>query len=255
MDEIAKREVEAMPWPPPPLPHMAAITPMAMIDKALASGAGIDVLEKLMALQERWEAGQARKAFDRAISEAKAAIPPIAKNREVDFSSAKGRTHYRHEDLAGIAKVIDPILSQHGLSYRYRSAQDGQTLTVTCILSHREGYSEETTLSAPFDMSGNKNAHQGVGSAATYLQRYTLKLALGLSAATDDDGRASGAPAERINAEQFRELRGAFDRTADPEGNEKRFLAYLDIEHLEDLPAAKFAAAMKTLAKKAQANG
>ena len=43
-------------------------TPMAMIDRALMSGAAPETLEKLLALQERWEANQGRKAFDEAMA-------------------------------------------------------------------------------------------------------------------------------------------------------------------------------------------
>lgn len=168
-----------------------AVTPMEMLDRALSSGASPDTLEKLMALQERWEKNNARKAFDAAMAAAKAEIPIIIKNREVDFTTAKGRTNYVYEDLASIAKAVDPILARHGLSYRFRTTQDGGGVTVTCVISHRDGYSEENALSAGRDESGNKNSIQAVGSAVTYLQRYTLKAALGLSATKDDDAAAT----------------------------------------------------------------
>ena len=171
----------------------AIITPMEMIGQAVASGAGVDTLSKLMDLQERHEANNARRAFDAAIAGARSEIKPIVKSAEVDFRSAKGHTNYKHETLDGIAQQVDPVLSRHGLSYRFRSQQQSGMLSVTCVIAHRDGYSEETTLSGPPDQSGNKNAYQAVGSAATYLQRYTLKLALGLSAAKDDDGQ-SAAP-------------------------------------------------------------
>lgn len=172
-----------------------ALTPMAMVQQAVASGAGIDVLTKLMDLQERWEAGQARKAFDAAVASAKGEIGPIGKDRVVDFTSQKGRTNYRHESFGNIARIVNPVLDRHGLSYRYRATQEGGRVTVTCVLAHRDGYSEETTLAAGNDTSGNKNDIQAIGSATTYLQRYTLKLALGL-ATTDqeDDGEATEAP-------------------------------------------------------------
>lgn len=170
-----------------------AVTPMQMLQIAVERGADMAQLEKLMDLQERWQANQARQAFDAAISAAKAEIKPIAKKRTVDFTTARGRTNYVYEDMALIASEIDPILSKHGLSYRYRSKQDGNKVTVTCIIAHRDGHSEETTLTAANDESGNKNSIQAIGSAATYLQRYTLKLALGLSAAKDDDGRSTGS--------------------------------------------------------------
>ncbi len=72
---------------------------------------------------------------------------------------------------------------------RHKSEQAAGKVRVTCIVSHSAGYSENTTLEASEDHSGNKNTIQAIGSAATYLQRYTLKLALGLSASTDDDGQ------------------------------------------------------------------
>ncbi|MBK5958058.1 hypothetical protein CCR97_07985 [Rhodoplanes elegans] len=136
------------------------MTPMAMLQAAVERGAGIDVMERLMSLHERWEANEARKAFNAAIANAKAEIPVIFKNREVDFTSTKGRTHYRHEDLAGIASVVDPILARHGLSYRFRTQSPvNEPVTVTCIISHRDGYFEENTLSAGRDDTGNKNSH------------------------------------------------------------------------------------------------
>lgn len=172
-------------------PQSAAVTPMHMLQLAVERGADMSQLEKLMELQERWEANQARKAFDEAIAAAKAKIKPIAKKRAVDFTTAKGRTNYMYEDLALIADEVDPILSEFGLSYRYRSKQEANKVSVTCVIAHRDGHSEETTLTAVNDESGNKNSIQAIGSTTTYLQRYTLKLALGLAATKDDDGRAS----------------------------------------------------------------
>ena len=169
----------------------ASLNPLMLLDRAMERGADMEVLERLMDLQERHEAKEARRAFDRAIADAKAELPAITKDRVVDFTGNTGiRTHYRHESLAGIERAISPILGAHGLSYRFRAAQgEGGRITVTCIVAHRDGHSEETSLAASPDGSGNKNNHQAIASATTYLQRYTLKLALGLAAGEDDDGR------------------------------------------------------------------
>lgn len=249
MTETAKTEI-ATPeeYTVPDAPSSVALTPMDMIDRALSSGAGVEVIERLMGLQERWEANQGRKAFDYAIAQAKAEIPPIIKNREVDFTNKAGvRTHYRHEDLAQIARVVDPILSKYGLSYRYSSKQEGEKLFVTCILSHQDGYSEDTTLSAANDQSGNKNPIQGVGSTATFLQRYTLKLALGLAAAADDDGNAATKPVETVNEEQFHKLRELLEQTGTPES---ALLGYYRVGTLDLFPAEKFNGAVKFLEAK-----
>ncbi len=214
-----------------------ALTPLGILDRAVERGATPDTLEKLMALQERWEKNQARKAFDAALADAKAKIPIIGKNREVDFTSSKGRTNYRHEDLAEITRVVGPILAEHGLSYRFRTTSAAnEPVSVTCIVSHRDGHSEENTLSAARDETGNKNSIQAIGSTVTYLQRYTLKAALGLAASDEDDGNASDAPTT-ITAEQVKDLQ---QRIMDADTDIAKFLRVYRIERLADLPVADY---------------
>lgn len=176
------------------------ITPSAMISLALQNGIDLQRLDKLMELHERWEANQARKAFEAAMAAAKAEIRPIVKNREVDFTSQKGRTNYEYEDFAAVADGVDEILARHGLNYRHRPKQDGKSLTIICKMAHRDGHFEETELTADKDESGNKNSIQSLGSTATYLQRYTVKLALGLAAAKDDDGRRAGKGKQELQS-------------------------------------------------------
>lgn len=231
----------------------SVVTPMTMIDRALATGAAPETLERLLALQERWEANQARRAFDEAIAAAKAEIPVIRKNKHVGFKhrDGGGETDYWHEDLAEIARTVDPILSKHGLSYRYRSAQSDGRVSVTCILTHRDGYSEETTLSAAPDASGKKNSIQQVGSSITYLQRYTLKMALGLAAAQDDDGRASDAP-EFITTEQRNVLQSLVETAG---GDVPTFCQWAKINSLAELPAKDFQRAKQALQARIQQKG
>lgn len=244
MSEVAHTLIPAEPG------NATAITPMEMIERAVVNGAGIDVLERLMTLQERYEAALSRKAFDRAIADAKAELPTIIKNRRVGFESMKGKTNYAYEDLAAVTRTIDPILSKHGLSYRFRSTQDGPTVTVACILSHRDGFSEETSLSANNDTSGNKNGIQAIGSAVTYLQRYTLKLALGLAAAQDGD--ANGAdPDERISEDQLNDLIETADRL---DVDKARFCEWAKVESLAEIRRADFQKAKNAILAKGKAN-
>lgn len=223
---------------PQPSRAVAPVTPMDMLNRAVESGAGLDMVEKLMSLQERWETGQARKAFDKAIASAKAKITPIQRN-------ATGHNSKRYADFAAIAKVVDPILSEHGLSYRFRTAQ-GDRISVTCILSHEDGHSEETTLSGPPDASGSKNAIQAIGSTLTYLQRYSLVQMLGLAASNDDDGKAA-ADSGVISEDQAAELIAL----ADEVGADKRaFCNYFKVEGIAMLPAKDFDRAKAALNKK-----
>lgn len=243
IDATTGEVIDAVPAVQQPQPAQlpAVATPMALIERAISTGAGMDTIERLLALHERLEASNARKAFDAAISAAKAEIGPIAKNRMVDFTNKSGqRTAYAFEDLAEIARTVDPVLSRFGLSYRYRTTQTGCNVRVACVVSHRDGYSEETALEAPADTSGSKNSIQSIGSTITFLQRYTLKSALGLSVASDDDGRAAQAepagPAE-LTARQAAELRALI---AETESNEALFLKAAKAESIEDIKPANF---------------
>jgi len=214
------------------------MTPAGMLDRAVAGGASIETLERLMALYERWMASERRRAFDAAIAAAKAEIPVIRKNRHVGFESKRtgSSTDYDFEDFAEIARTVDPILAKHGLSYRFRTAMQGDLLTVTCILSHVAGHSGENQLPAPRDMSGNKNPIQALGSTQTYLQRYTLKAALGLAAAKDDDAGSASALSS-ISPEDVQLLR---EKMAACEMSEQRFCAAMKVASIEDLPASRF---------------
>jgi hypothetical protein len=157
----------------------------------------IEKFERLMALRERVGLADARRAFYAALARAKGEFGPIIKTRVVDYEhkSGDGRTNYKYEELADVGAVVDPILSKHGLSYRHKSTQEGPKIKVTCILSHEDGYAEENSLEGVEDKSGMKNPNQAIASTVTYLQRYTLKEALGIGAGRDDDG-LGGSPAD-----------------------------------------------------------
>ena len=234
--------------------HTLPADPMiSMIERiAMDPNSDLSKLEKMLEMKERLEDRDARRAFDRAMAEAKAAMPPIVKTGTVDYENSKGdRTYFKHETLDGIAKIVDPILSQHGLSYRYRSHQDGGQLFVTCVVAHRDGYSEETTLQGSPDSGAGKNNYQAVGSAATYLQRYTLKLALGLSAAKDTDSVPPNPNGSPITEAQYMTLRELIEATGTDE--DKFLMAYGikgDGALLAEFPSKFFEKAKDQLARK-----
>lgn len=219
-----------------------ASTPMELLARALERGADLSMVEKLMDLSERHDKGLARKAFDAAVADAKAEIPVIIKNR-------KGHNS-KYADLGAFAAAVNPVLAKYGLSYRYRSEQEGAAIRVTCVLSHRDGHSEETTLSGGADNTGNKNSIQAIASTLTYLQRYTLKLALGLADSEGDDDGASADGDEPVSAEQLEEIRSKLETSgADIEA----FCRYLKVEALPDIRKSQYPAALAAIAQKLKA--
>lgn len=221
--------------PASPLPTAPQPTPLQIVHTALQSG-NVEMYREAIALMKEMDGYAARKEFDAAIAAAKSEIPPIQRN-------ATGHNDKRYADFAAIARVVDPILGKHGLSYRFRTTQN-ERISVTCVLSHKAGHFEETTLTGPADTSGNKNAIQAIGSTLTYLQRYSLVQMLGLAAANDDDGNSAGG---FISPDQLEQLVALADEV---EADKEAFSKYFRIDGMAQLPAKDFDRAISALNKK-----
>ncbi len=224
------------------------VTPMEMLQIAIEQGADLDKLTKLMDLQERWEATQARKAFVTAKAAFSAEAPKLTKSKKVGFESKRtgDRMDYNYAPLDRIAQMLGPVLSKHGLSYSWQTEQsEGGLIKVTCILTHTQGHSERVTLQAGPDQSGNKNSIQAVGSTVTYLQRYTLLAITGMATADQDmDGIQ---PVELINNDQKQQLIAIIRETG---ADTAAFCKYLGVGSLDELPANAFDNARAALEKK-----
>lgn len=167
-----------------------SVTPSELLRHALDSGADLDRLEKLMDLQQRYEADQARKAFADDMARFKQKPLLIVKDKHVSFKTEKGRTDYDHATIGNVVDVIVPQLAEFGFSHRWDIDQRDGLVVVTCVITHRLGHSQETTLMAAPDASGGKNGIQSVISAKSYLERHTLLAATGAATRDqlDDDG-------------------------------------------------------------------
>ncbi|MFA5340266.1 MAG: ERF family protein [Clostridia bacterium] len=162
------------------------------INLAIETKADLPTIGKFMDLRERWEKNEARKAYNEAMTKFKANPPDIDKNRHVKFTTQKGVTEYNHADLFNVTDKISSELSKYGLSASWTTAQADKQISVTCRISHVKGHSESTTLSSSPDESGGKNSIQAIGSAVTYLQRYTLLALTGLATREQDNDGNTG---------------------------------------------------------------
>ncbi len=181
--------------------------PMALIRLAVEGGAGIDQLERLVQLKRDVDTYAAQRAYTEAMTKAKAELPIVLpKTKAVKAGSAQ----YKHAELGDICRAAVPILAKHGISHTWHTEQpDLKSVKVTCTLTHAAGHSESVSLWSPVDTTGNKNAIQAVGSAVTYLQRYTFKSALGIAeGGQDDDGQAAGRRKDEPQ-QQTGEVQGA----------------------------------------------
>jgi len=108
---------------------------------------------------------------------------------EVENASKNAKNpHFRNNyaDLAEILNTVRPVFSRHGLSLVQMPSFSDGVCHVETLLTHASGEWISNTASAPV---GKLDA-QGVGSAITYLRRYSLAAFCGI-AQEDDDGNAA----------------------------------------------------------------
>ncbi|PRE27613.1 ERF family protein [Burkholderia multivorans] len=177
-------------------------TPADLLRIAVESGADLDRLERLMSLQDRWEAKQAKQAYDIAFAAFKAEAVVIAKGKDVTDGPLKGR---KYAELHDVVSAVTPALSKHGLSSSWKLTRDEKDwIEVTCYLRHVNGHEESVSMGGPPDVGGAKNALQARASTKTYLERYTLKAITGLSEQDDDkDGNSPAGVDQRVLIDQF----------------------------------------------------
>jgi hypothetical protein len=227
--------------------HVRSVTPMDMLDRALASGASLDMVEKLMALQDRWEDSQAKKAFSEAFAAFKSEAVTIVRNKKVTDGPLKGKSY---AELFSFVDAVTPALSKHGLSASWAITRDEKDwIEVTCTIEHVKGHARRVSMGGPPDAGGAKNQIQARASTVTYLERHTLKAACGLAEQGDDpDGHQGKEDKGPISGEQAEVIRKLINDTGT---DIEKFCRAFKIEAVPELPAGKFDTAIARLSEKA----
>jgi len=184
--------------PAAPAPTESAID--RIISAALNQDFDIEKMKELYALKQQFDADEARKAYVAAMAAFKAEPLRILKDKHVKFQTAKGTTEYDHATIGNVVEVITGRLGQFQLAHRWDTMQENGKITVTCVITHAQGHSESTTLTASPDDSGGKNGIQSIASTVTYLQRYTLLAATGMATRDQVDNDGAGFDADDTEA-------------------------------------------------------
>lgn len=221
----------------PAITMQPTTTPATLLEMAVSQGADLDRLEKLMDMQLKWEANEARKSYHAAMTEFKKNPPEINKDKTVKY----GQTEYNHASLANVTEKINKCLAEHGLSAAWRTGQSNG-ITVTCIITHELGHSESTSLTTIADTSGGKNNIQGIGSTISYLQRYTILALTGLATKDTDNDGINITP--KIDENQEADLIAMLTEKNVPPSE---VLKMFNINKLEDLTIENYKRAVKLL--------
>lgn len=156
--------------------------------------------------------------------------------------------HFRskYADLAEVLNTVRPVFAKHGLSLIQSPGYDGSVAHVTTVLAHKSGgYLTSTASCVPA-----KADAQGIGSATTYLRRYSAAAVAGI-AQEDDDGNsaAHNKPHAVITPEQAANLRDDLDSVG---GDVAKFCEAFGIKSIDEMPSSRLKNAQAMIAKKRQ---
>ena len=124
----------------------------------------------------------------------------------VPFDSTNPHFGSKFVSLAAVLEAVRPVLSKHGIAlFQPASTANGQVQVQTVFL-HASG--EQVSFPALSMPLTDRMTAQNMGSTVSYLRRYSLTAALGISGDSDDDGNTdatirgstpakAGAPAAR----------------------------------------------------------
>jgi len=140
--------------------------------------------------RQRWEHEQAIQAkLFSALSKAQGQMGAAAKNNKGNYG--------KFADLSSIREASAAPLADNGLAIYHRMSQPNpKRLACTCVICHEAGGTIESTLECALQ----DESPQKIGSAETYLRRYTMLAALGI--ATDDDDGQAAQPVQRAPQRQ-----------------------------------------------------
>lgn len=173
------------------------IDPQALIQAAVEKGAGIETLERLVALAKDVQAERAREAWYGAMAEFQRDCPPIRKTETASIQTRTGGSYrYTYAPLDEIMRVIGPVMGPLGLSVSYRVRHEKDQVIAACRVSHEMGHHEESGEVAMPVLTGDMGANpaQRIGIASSYAKRYALLAIIGL--APEDD--ADAAPKDPV---------------------------------------------------------
>lgn len=196
------------------------VTPMSMLQMAVSKGADLDQLQKLMDLQERWEANEAKKAFAAAMSRAQAKV------RQVSTDAENPQTRSKYATYAAIDRAIRPIYVEEGFALSFDTGETPlpDHMRVLCHVSHKDGHTRLYHADIPSDGKGAKGNDvmtktHAAGSAMAYGMRYLVKMIFNVAIGEyDNDGNGAVVPVGELldrlewirNAETVEKLHGVY---------------------------------------------
>lgn len=160
--------------------------------------------------------------------------------------------HFRNNyaDLGAVIEAVKPVFNRHQIAVVQSLSDSTYGLTLSTRLIHSSGQWIEDTAYAPLP----KADPQGVGSATTYLRRYSL-AAFGCITQEDDDGEGARPkpqetkapePKEELSRETLAILAGI---SLEQEERFKKALAFYKVDDFHKLTNSQAQTIIQKLSK------
>ena len=172
-----------------------SMSPEAMIMQAINKGADIAVIERVIALGERLRDQQAKQAFDQAMAEFQGECPTIKKTKD-GGKTKTGQVAYKYAPLEVIVEQTRELIRKHGFSYAIKIEIIIEGIKAICIVKHKLGHSEESSMQVPLGGgTAIMSAPQVVAANSTFAKRYAFCNAFGIMTGDDDTDASQTPPA------------------------------------------------------------
>jgi ERF superfamily len=216
------------------------VTPMELIQSAIAQGAGIDTIERLAKLQREMVEHAEKIAFNEALHRTQ------AKMRRISADARNPDTKSRYASYAQLDRALRPLYTDEGFSLSFNTADSpiAEHVRVTCDVSHG-GHIRSYQIDMPADGKGPKggavmNKVHAMGAGVAYGMRYLLKMIFNVAVGEEDnDGNAIVDSAPKMSDERFIDLQNEIQEARPEELREVFAVAYREAKGLNDQQAMK----------------
>lgn len=169
----------------------------------------------------------------------------------IDKSSDNPFFKSKYADLPDVWRAIKALMGENNLLVSHTIEANDNDYIVTRIIHAETGEFIESKSRIMLA----KSTAQEYGSYITYMRRYAISAMLGLVTDEDDDGnKASNKPSGNITTEQAADLDNRINKLPDSKEYKPRFLEYMKVNKLTDIPANLYAKANNALTQKEAAN-
>ena len=173
-----------------PKAEVAEATPQiptveTMMMAAIEKGMDPETMEKFLSMRREIKAEYAKEQFDRSMAAFQAECPVIEKSKPA--KDRNGKVMYSYAPLDEIVEQVKELIGKNGFSYTFKTDNKPDRITVTCIVKHRDGHAEPTTMETSLaNKTDIMSGPQVIAATVTFNKRYAFCNAFGIMTGDED---------------------------------------------------------------------